>query len=117
MTKINIKGDVVDNMTGKFYSWFDLDSAYPQAVERTLADADDDLVVDIASPGGDVHAASEIYTMLRDYPGSRLCGHRDLSPDLDCNGEIEPEEWIKACPCFDAASILQDSVPPNPAYL
>lgn len=69
MTKINIKGDVVDNMTGKFYSWFDLDSAYPQAVERTLADADDDLVVDIASPGGDVHAASEIYTMLRDYPG------------------------------------------------
>ena len=35
MTKINIKGDVVDNMTGKFYSWFDLDSAYPQAVERT----------------------------------------------------------------------------------
>ena len=31
--------------------------------------------------------------------------------------EHEPEEWIKACPCFDAASILQDSAPPNPAYL
>ena len=58
-----------------------------------------------------------VMLLLRDYPGSRLCGHRDLSPDLDCNGEIEPEEWIKACPCFDAASILQDSVPPNPAYL
>ncbi|MDY5354364.1 MAG: N-acetylmuramoyl-L-alanine amidase, partial [Bacteroides pyogenes] len=29
---------------------------------------------------------------------------RDLSPDLDGNGEIEPEEWIKACPCFDAAT-------------
>ena len=58
-----------------------------------------------------------VMLLLRDYPGSRLCGHRDLSPDLDCNGEIEPEEWIKACPCFDAASILQDSAPPNPACL
>ena len=27
--------------------------------------------------------------------------HRDLSPDLNGNGEIEPEEWIKACPCFE----------------
>jgi len=43
-----------------------------------------------------------ILTLLRDYPGCRVCGHRDLSPDLNGNGEIEPEEWIKACPCFDA---------------
>lgn len=42
-----------------------------------------------------------ILTLLRDYPGCRICGHRDLSPDLNGNGEIEPEEWIKACPCFD----------------
>ena len=42
-----------------------------------------------------------ILTLLRDYPGCRICGHRDLSPDLNANGEIEPEEWIKACPCFD----------------
>ncbi len=33
----------------------------------------------------------------------RVCGHRDLSPDLDGDGEIEPEEWIKACPCFEAS--------------
>ncbi|KAA3861402.1 N-acetylmuramoyl-L-alanine amidase, partial [Bacteroides ovatus] len=37
-----------------------------------------------------------------DYPNCRICGHRDLSPDLNGNGEIEPEEWIKACPCFNA---------------
>lgn len=41
-----------------------------------------------------------IATLLRDYPGSRVCGHRDLSPDRNENGEIEPEEWIKECPCF-----------------
>ena len=43
-----------------------------------------------------------IRTLLMDYPGCRVCGHRDLSPDLNGDGEIEPEEWIKACPCFNA---------------
>lgn len=41
--------------------------------------------------------------MLLDiYPESTVCGHRDLSPDLNGNGTIEPCEWIKQCPCFDA---------------
>ena len=57
-----------------------------------------------------------VLLLLKDYPGSRLCGHRDLSPDLNGNGEIEPEEWIKECPCFDAASLL-DEPPVNPGYL
>lgn len=30
-----------------------------------------------------------------------LTGHRDLSPDLNNNGIIEPNEWLKECPCFD----------------
>ena len=42
-----------------------------------------------------------VKTLLKQYPGSRVCGHRDLSPDLNANGEIEPEEWIKQCPCFN----------------
>jgi len=33
--------------------------------------------------------------LLKEYPGSRVVGHRDLSPDLNHNGEIEPEEFIK----------------------
>lgn len=41
--------------------------------------------------------------LLEVYPRSTVCGHRDLSPDLNGNGEIEPQEWIKQCPCFDAA--------------
>lgn len=58
-----------------------------------------------------------VLLLLKDYPGSRLCGHRDLSPDLNHNGEIEPEEWVKQCPCFDAATILTELPPPNPACL
>ena len=33
-----------------------------------------------------------------------VCGHRDLSPDVDGDGVIEPWEWLKACPCFDTRS-------------
>jgi len=29
-------------------------------------------------------------------------GHRDFSPDKDGDGIIEPFEWLKHCPCFDA---------------
>lgn len=49
-----------------------------------------------------------IRTLLKDYPGSRVCGHRDLSPDLNGNGEIEPEEWIKECPCFDVIEFMNN---------
>ena len=44
-----------------------------------------------------------VRTLLLDYPGCRICGHRDLSPDLNGNGEIEPEEWVKQCPCFEVS--------------
>lgn len=33
---------------------------------------------------------------------TRICGHRDLSPDMNGDGKISPNEWTKACPCFDA---------------
>ena len=43
------------------------------------------------------------------FPGCRVCGHRDLSPDRNGNGEIEPEEWIKACPCFEVKEEFDSS--------
>ena len=36
------------------------------------------------------------------YPSAKIIGHRDTSPDKNGNGIIEPFEWIKCCPCFDA---------------
>lgn len=36
------------------------------------------------------------------FPKAQILGHRDFSPDLNGNGIIEPWEWMKACPCFDA---------------
>ena len=40
--------------------------------------------------------------LRRLYPDAVIQGHRDFSPDLNHNGIIEPKEWIKACPSFDA---------------
>jgi len=36
------------------------------------------------------------------FPDAQIMGHRDISPDLNHNGVIDPWEYIKACPCFDA---------------
>jgi len=47
-----------------------------------------------------------ISQLLKHFRDARVCGHRDLSPDLNGDGQIEPEEWIKQCPCFDVATEL-----------
>lgn len=41
------------------------------------------------------------------YPAAKGCGHRDFSPDRDGDGEVEPHEWMKECPCFDASDWLR----------
>lgn len=49
-------------------------------------------------------ALVSLLTQLHEhYPDARIVGHRDLSPDLNGNGRIEPSEYVKACPCFNAA--------------
>lgn len=51
-------------------------------------------------------------TLCRTYRGRHpdivIKGHRDWSPDLDGDGIIEPNEWIKQCPCFDVQAWLKD---------
>lgn len=41
------------------------------------------------------------------YPLARVVGHRDLSPDQDRDGIVEPFEWLKTCPGFDVATWLK----------
>lgn len=44
-----------------------------------------------------------ILTVLRKrYPDAQIMGHRDISPDKNGNGIVDPWERIKECPCFDA---------------
>lgn len=43
----------------------------------------------------------------------RVLGHRDTSPDLDHDGKIEPEEWIKLCPSFSVRDWLDAGMKPK----
>jgi len=40
------------------------------------------------------------------YPGIKVVGHRDWSPDRNKDGKITPDEWMKGCPSFDVATQL-----------
>lgn len=42
------------------------------------------------------------------YPGAVIQGHRDFSPDLNHDGKIERNEWMKECPSFDAKGEYKD---------
>ncbi|AVM52242.1 N-acetylmuramoyl-L-alanine amidase [Bacteroides zoogleoformans] len=44
--------------------------------------------------------------LLCRFHQARVCGHRDLSPDLDGSGTVEPREWVKRCPCFEVSKEL-----------
>ena len=68
MGVVNIKGDIVDNSTAQFYEYFGMDAVSPSVVSQQLDDGDDEIEVNIASNGGDLFAASEIYTMLKNDP-------------------------------------------------
>ena len=50
-------------------SWFD-DDVTPKLFKDELMAEDGDITVWINSPGGNVFAAAEIYTMLKDYKGA-----------------------------------------------
>lgn len=50
-----------------------------------------------------VAMANEIVSLKKKFPNAKVVGHRDLSPDLDGDGVVEPHEWMKQCPCFDAS--------------
>jgi N-acetylmuramoyl-L-alanine amidase len=40
------------------------------------------------------------------YGDVEVVGHRDLSVDLNGDGMISANEWMKACPCFDVKTEL-----------
>jgi N-acetylmuramoyl-L-alanine amidase len=42
-----------------------------------------------------------------------ICGHRDLSPDKDGDGLVEPFEWLKTCPGFDVRYWLKNGLWPE----
>lgn len=54
-----------------------------------------------------------IQDLQKRYPKAKVVGHRDLSPDIDHDGKIEPREWVKACPAFDVAAWIANGMEPT----
>lgn len=68
MVVIEIKGDVVSDNYGMMYDYFGFGDllTWPSKVKNILSETDDDeVILNIASNGGDVFSASEIYTKLK----------------------------------------------------
>lgn len=66
---IEIKNSIVSDVVGTLYDKMGVDDyTSPKKVKAQLKDCafSNDLIVNVSSGGGDVFAASEIYTMLRD---------------------------------------------------
>lgn len=68
--RINVYGVIIPNDYKWYYDYFDEDCTCPRDVNNVLTEANgEEVEVYINSPGGVIDAGSEIYTMLREYPG------------------------------------------------
>lgn len=68
--KISIRGPIVSNNQHRFYQFYGMEATCPKSVADALAKSNGERAeVEINSGGGDIFAASEIYTALRNYAG------------------------------------------------
>ena len=59
---------------------------------------------------------SVVLALKAAFPDAQLMGHRDISPDINGNGIVDPWERIKECPCFDVLKEYSDIVQLEPEY-
>ena len=53
-----------------------------------------------------IHALRAAVSVLKALYGNvGVVGHRDLSVDLNGDGSISKNEWMKACPCFSMSEL------------
>ena len=69
MKTINVNGDIICNDMKWIYDWLEYESCCPADVKNVIAeltDENEEIKVIINSPGGDVQAGQEIYSILKD---------------------------------------------------
>lgn len=68
--KISIRGPIVSSNQHRFYQFYGMEATSPRSVADALAKGNGERAeVEINSGGGEIFAASEIYTALRSYAG------------------------------------------------
>lgn len=69
MKTVTVNGDIICNDMKWIYDWLEYESCCPADVKNVIAeltDENEELKVVINSPGGDVQAGQEIYSILKD---------------------------------------------------
>lgn len=66
---------------------------------------------DTRTPAQKATMAKFIRDRLARNPNLIVQGHRDWSPDLNHDGKITPNEWVKVCPCFDTKAWIAAGMP------
>ena len=64
-----------------------------------------------------VALATLIKSMATLYPNAKVSGHRDNSPDLNGDGQVTRNEWLKICPGFDVAAWLKADMQPQAIHI
>ena len=83
-------------LSGKSYNYHSLGIVYVGGLDKNLKPKD------TRTPAQREALRKLVDELMEKYPNIKeVIGHRDTSPDLDGDGEIEPREFIKACPCFE----------------
>ena len=71
--KVEIKGEIVPNDYKEIYDYIGWSATCPRDVSDAIQKANGEVLdVEINSPGGDVDSASEIYSALKSYSGTRI---------------------------------------------
>lgn len=50
-------------------------------------------------------------------PLAGVCGHRDLSPDANGDGQVTARDWLKTCPGFDVGAWIAAGCKPAERHL
>lgn len=53
-----------------------------------------------------------ILLLRKSYPEATIVGHRDMSPDLNKDGVVKQNEWMKECPSFSVTDWLAGGMQP-----
>lgn len=71
ITEIQIKGTIIPNDDKSMYDWYDIESTCPNDVAKALEQAGgEDVDIYINSGGGEIFAATEIYSAVQKYKGN-----------------------------------------------
>lgn len=68
--RIKLRGPLVSNNQQEAYDWFGMEAVSAKSISNALPDDGSDIVLEVNSNGGLVTVGSDIYTMLKQYPGN-----------------------------------------------